>query len=466
MYDESIIKKFLNDGTKKVGGGGNGSVYQLDEKYVVKKLNVSIGKKPNDVARRMYQRFKDEIKVVRENAPSENILPIMQICDLPDEPVHDGLYYYVMPFAKELGKMSFSRMLDVVECFISLYETLNRLHKKGIAHRDIKPSNIYLYESRYCFADFGLVKYPDKEPVTVERVVGAWTTIAPEMERDPLNADPYKADIYSLAKTLWMILTRDMNSFEGQYNEDDPQMSLNLRIHCLYPDVIYLSGLNKIIREATSNDPQKRPTIDTIIKILKLYKSPCESDSDCGNFFELCDLEWSNLINKISPMSTSLAMWDSPNTIEMILKRVSLTFGLNHVFLPTKGGDDLRDVNLLPNNRLELNINMSKRTIEPTRLFLKTHQTLSLCYFYLETRASGVFVFFAKNSSFNLNNPETEDSSFRYVFDAYDAPQMKSQSIEEFDELITALEENFKKIEKKQKYYELIRKFFKHYPKR
>lgn len=466
MYDESVIKEILCDGTKRVGGGGNGSVYQLDEKNVVKKLNVSIGKKPNDVARRMYQRFKDEIKVVCENAPSENILPIMQICDLPDEPVYNGLYYYVMPFAKELGKMSFSRMLDVVECFISLYETLNRLHKKGIAHRDIKPSNIYLYESRYCFADFGLVKYPDKEPVTVERVVGAWTTIAPEMERDPLNADPYKADIYSLAKTLWMVLTKDMSSFEGQYNEDDPQMSLNLRIHSLYPDVIYLSGLNKIIREATSNDPQKRPAIDAIIKILKLYKPPCESDPDCGNFFKLCDLEWSNLIEKISPTNPSFVVWDSLDSIGKILKRVSVTHGLNHTFFPTGGGDDLYDVSLLKDGRMEMQINMHKEIVVPKRLILKTHQTLSLCYFYLETYGNGVFVFFAKNSSFNLNNPETEDSSFRYVFDAYDAPQMKSQSIEEFDELIAALEENFKKLEKKQKYYELIRKFFKHYPKR
>ena len=77
-----------------------------------------------------------------------------------------------------------------------------------------------------------------------------------------------------------------------------------------------------------------------------------------------------------------------------------------------------------------------------------------------------VFVFFAKNSYFNLNMPETEDTSFRYVFDAYDAPQMKSQSIKEFDELITAIEENFKIAEKKQKYYEVIKKFFKPYPKR
>ena len=412
----------------------------------------------------MYQRFKDEIKVVCENSSSENILPIVQISSLPEEPVRDGLYYYVMPIAKELGKIPFSSMVNVVDCFISLYETLNRLHKKGIAHRDIKPSNIYLYDRKYCFADFGLVKYPEKEPVTVERVVGAWNTIAPEMERDPLNADPYKADIYSLAKTLWMILAKNDDSFEGQYNEDDPQISLNLKLHGLYSDANYLSGLNKVIRESTSNNPDERPTIDNIIKILKLYKAPCESDPDCGNFFKLCDMEWKNLIEKISPTNPSFVVWDSPNTIEKILKKVSVTHGLNHTLIPTGGGDDLDDVTLLSDDKMELQINFCKVNVAPNRLILKTHNTLSLCYFYLETHGNGVFVFFAKNSDYNLWRPETEGSLYRYIFDAYDAPHMKSTSIKEFDELVSAIEEKFRKPGKK--YDEIINKFFKRYPKR
>lgn len=436
----------------------------MNEANVVKKLNISVGKKgPNDTAKRMYQRFKDEIKVVCQNASSENILPIIQMSDLPEVPTNNGLYYYVMPFAKELGNISFSKMVDVVECFISLYETLKKLHEKKIAHRDIKPSNIYLYEEKYCFADFGLVTYPDKESVTVERAVGAWNTIAPEMERDPLSADPYKADIYSLAKTLWMILMKNMDSFEGQYNEDDPQISLNIKLNSLYPDANYLSGLNKIIRESTSNNPQKRPTIDGIIKILKLYKQPCEKDPDCGNFFRLCDLEWCNLIDKISLTFPSFVVWDSPNSIEKILKKVALTHGLNHMFFPTGGGDDLDDATLLNDGRMELLINGLKKIVQPRRLILKTHQTLSLCYFYLESQEGEVFVIFAKNSSFNLDKPEFKSDFHRYIFDAYDAPQMKSKSIREFDELILAIEENFSKKEKKNKYIELVKKFFKKY---
>ncbi|ERI86941.1 hypothetical protein HMPREF1981_00736 [Bacteroides pyogenes F0041] len=38
--------------------------------------------------------------------------------------------------------------------------------------------------------------------------------LPPQMERDVVHADKYKADIYSMAKTIWIILTSDMKSFE------------------------------------------------------------------------------------------------------------------------------------------------------------------------------------------------------------------------------------------------------------
>jgi hypothetical protein len=128
------------------------------------------------------------------------------------------------------------------------------------------------------------------------------------------------------------------------------------------------------------------------------------------------------------------------------------------------GGGDLDDVNLLENGYLELLINADKIIINPKRLTLKIHHTLSLCYFYLETLSNEVFVIFAKDSAYNLGLPEFEDANYRYVFDAYKAPQMKSQSIEEFDALISAIEEDFN--EPPKNYNDIINKFFKQYPKR
>ena len=50
MFEESVIKNALKE-ENKIGGGGNGTVYRLDKQHVVKKLNISVGKKgPNDTA--------------------------------------------------------------------------------------------------------------------------------------------------------------------------------------------------------------------------------------------------------------------------------------------------------------------------------------------------------------------------------------------------------------------------------
>lgn len=47
--------------------------------------------------------------------------------------------------------------------------------------------------------------YPEKENLTkIKESVGAKTTIAPEMKRNAKDSDGKKADVYSLAKTLWM----------------------------------------------------------------------------------------------------------------------------------------------------------------------------------------------------------------------------------------------------------------------
>ncbi len=81
-----------------------------------------------------------------------------------------------------------------------------KLHALKIAHRDIKPENLLGLNGRLCFSDFGLVKYPDLAPITPERRdVGAKFTMAPEMRREAAGADGLPADVFSFAKTLWIL---------------------------------------------------------------------------------------------------------------------------------------------------------------------------------------------------------------------------------------------------------------------
>src|SRR5699024_5316238 len=113
------------------------------------------------------------------------------------------------------------------------------------------------YNGNYCFGDFGLVDYPDKEDLTATREsVGPRNTIAPEMKNDAKNSDGKKADVYSLAKTLWMLLTKSPYGFEGTYDESSKIMGLNK----FYPNQ-HLVELNALLYDSTREEPDLRPTM-------------------------------------------------------------------------------------------------------------------------------------------------------------------------------------------------------------
>lgn len=169
-------------------------------------------------------RFTAEIRVVEQLAGSiDGIIPILE--SAPEE------YWYTMPVAKTILKHigeTQAAAKDIVSGVIQLAETLSQLHARGISHRDIKPANILFYQNRYCLSDFGLVSLPDDPDhfTRSDKGLGAIFTIAPEMKRDPKHADGKKADVFSLAKTLWMLLTGDDKGFDGVYNSFDKSHSL------------------------------------------------------------------------------------------------------------------------------------------------------------------------------------------------------------------------------------------------
>ena len=76
--------------------------------------------------------------------------------------------------------------------------------------------------------DFGLVDFPENENdfTRSDRGLGAIFTIAPEMKRNPKESDGKKADVFSLAKTMWMFFSEDEKGFDGVYNYLDPSHSL------------------------------------------------------------------------------------------------------------------------------------------------------------------------------------------------------------------------------------------------
>ena len=169
-------------------------------------------------------------------------------------------YWYTMPIAQPVMEFINEKNLqEIVNGVLQLCETLEQLHDKRIHHRDIKPSNIYYYEGRFSLGDFGLVDFPDNDDFTrSDQGLGAIFTIAPEMKRNPKVADASKADVFSLAKTLWMFLSGDEKGFDGVYNHLDESHSL--RYVSRFKDE-HLVEIDELLKDSTNNDPNLRPDI-------------------------------------------------------------------------------------------------------------------------------------------------------------------------------------------------------------
>jgi serine/threonine protein kinase len=171
----------------------------------------------NKVEREPYKRFKREIEFLRDHATVEGLLPLTDAY-LPDMPSKGDQPWLAMPVATPIRKALEGKPLgDVVTAVSVVAATLWRLQRDyDIAHRDIKPGNLYELDGSWLIGDFGLVALPEAEALTGSgRPLGPAHYTAYEMILNPTTADPHPADVYSLAKTLWVLATDQRFPPEG-----------------------------------------------------------------------------------------------------------------------------------------------------------------------------------------------------------------------------------------------------------
>jgi hypothetical protein len=88
------------------------------------------------------------------------------------------------------------------------------------------------------------------------RAVGPAHFTAYEMIRDPENADPLPADVFSLGKTLWALATEQ----EWPPLGHQPAASRGFLLSELRPHV-HADALDRLIDRATRSRPEERPTM-------------------------------------------------------------------------------------------------------------------------------------------------------------------------------------------------------------
>jgi serine/threonine protein kinase len=317
--------------TDFLGEGGNGSVWSCKnpagQKAAIKILKF--------VRPKAYSRFVDETVVLEQNSDISGIIPIRDK-DLPV--LKPGVTpFYVMPIAEKATRKLWGKTIEEkIEAILSIASVITELHKRKIFHRDIKPANLLYYNGSYCIADFGLVDFPDKKDISkYNEEIGPKWTMAPEMKRESSNADLAKVDVYSLAKTLYILLTNNDKCFDGQYSTDS---IFNLQKH--YPGT-HTTPIDNLLIACTDNDPGKRPTIENFIERLEYWRKLND------DFHSRNQQEWVELQAKLFPASVPKHVeWTDLNEIVKVLKTICAVRNLNHMFLPDYGGLDLMDARL------------------------------------------------------------------------------------------------------------------------
>lgn len=359
---------------KFINAGGNGEVWSAEHTDDSSRI-VAIKILINHQSKR-YTRFVDEIKVLKENSDIRGLLQIIDY-NLPAN-ISSTAPWYTMPLAIPLTHyIKDKRPEQIIDVIISISQILVVLHSRRISHRDIKPPNILVKDDEFYLSDFGLVEYPDKKDITLKwEDVGPRWTIAPEMRRDPDKADGKLADVYSLAKTLWILLTKVQNSFEGQYSTNS---SVELK---RYVPSIYHASLDNLLHKSTDHNPSNRPSMkefsDTLIQWKELNR----------NFEKRSKSEWHDIHNKLFPCaSPKTVIWEKLEDIISILNIVSDYNQVNHTMFPDGGGLDLEGAkSSCEEDCIELNFNGQAHVMKPTRLIYECFPSHSdWNYFRLET---------------------------------------------------------------------------------
>ncbi|MFE0685782.1 protein kinase [Streptomyces sp. NPDC058961] len=183
-------------------------------------------------------RFREEAR--RMNALTQagetGVLPVLEM----DNAAEPG--WFVMPPARMLTDVLRDQAVEVtpsshavdtpnlhnvVRAIQEIASTLARLAELGIAHRDIKPPNLFWLDGRPQVGDFGIAAWPKRPELTMTgENVGPMYFIAPEMRSRRKASRDFPADVWSLAKTLFVLARGLRYPPEGTHYVEGPEFSL------------------------------------------------------------------------------------------------------------------------------------------------------------------------------------------------------------------------------------------------
>jgi Protein kinase domain len=249
---------------ESIGRGGNALVFRARDAETDVALKVL---KTRKVDSEPYSRFRREIETVRSLGRRGGVLPVLD-SHLPEKLGRGDRAWLAMPLATRIDHaLTDAELPAIVRAVASLAATLASLRADiGLVHRDLKPQNLYVYEDSFAVGDFGLVALPDAEHLTAPgKVIGPANFVAYEMMERPLESDPAPADVYSIAKTLWVLATGQRWPPPGHQPAGQSPSIGQYRPHAQAP------ALDRLIDRATQLNAAERPTMSAFADDLEVW---------------------------------------------------------------------------------------------------------------------------------------------------------------------------------------------------
>lgn len=212
---------------KYLGRGGQAFIFKVKSPnregiYALKSFRIKKG----DTTTQKLERYKNEVNTLIELEEHRNIIKII---DKGGKISHNNFedYYYVMELADgnlqkylEQNKKEIT-VTDIYQIYDQIINAFIYIHSKNRIHRDIKPQNILFFGNVFKVADFGInLKLGDQRITKSDEKVGPRYYIAPELEEGRFDDVDERADIYSLGKLLYYLLSKGKIFYREKHREE------------------------------------------------------------------------------------------------------------------------------------------------------------------------------------------------------------------------------------------------------
>ena len=244
-----------------IGRGGFAHVYRAHQQAFDRQVAVKILLVPLDEPRDR-RRFERECAAMGRLTGHPHIVTVLESGVTPDgHPYLTTPFYAKGTLSERIAARGPASVDETLATGVALAGALDLAHANGILHRDVKPANVLLSDyDEPALADFGIAVIT-AERAELSQITHAFTiTHAPPEILDGHPASE-ATDVYSLASTLWTMLTG-----APPFGHDDGQ-GLAARVqrvqHQPVPPLTRTDvspALDAALRDALAKDPASRPS--------------------------------------------------------------------------------------------------------------------------------------------------------------------------------------------------------------